>query len=326
LPAHLREHLKRRYLDTVAHNLYLLHHLRYVAERFHAAHIPFVVLKGLAVAATVYEDWGQREATDVDILMPDVAIPYATHLLREAGFEQEASGVIASQGKGIQANASGFARRDAEGRIFMIDLHWTPTPRYFQVRWVTDLLLLRRTEYQVGDIRMPVLSHEDRLLVPCAHGCKHTWERLRFVVDIAKLLQREGHRLDWTYVWEQAARSGITRMVALGIYLAYRLLHAPVASEHVRIFHRYPGLEKAFLLVCRRLFQEDEQRSSVWWQELAFHAYIRPFLHKALGSWYHMGLLAFQKRFSLKHPDPLPEDVVAPASDERVLESQALPV
>ncbi len=326
LPHEVEDHLRHTYLGTVAQNLYLFHHMQQVAELFREGGIPFVVFKGLAIAATVYGDWGQRMITDVDMLLPGVAVPYATYLLREAGFQQEASGRLSSERKGLQANASGFLLRDEEGKLFMLDLHWSPTPRYFQVRWSTDLLLLRRVEAHLLGFALPVLSDEDHLLMLCVHGCKHEWERLRFVVDVAQMLHRKGGTLDWAYVWEQAEALRITRMVALGIYLAYRLLNAPVASEHIHVFNRYPRLEKAFLLACRRLFREAEDYSPVRMEQFAYHRYIRASLYEALGSWYHLISLALKRRFSPKPCPQLELNETAPASDARAWAAQALPV
>ena len=73
------------------------------------------------------------------------------------------------------------------------------------------------------------LSAADLLFSLCVHGSRHLWERLGWICDIAELLAR--HTFDWPTLLKRAAQADSDRMFLLGLYLAERLLEAPLPAE-----------------------------------------------------------------------------------------------
>ena len=59
------------------------------------------------------------------------------------------------------------------------------------------------------------LSPEDLLLALCVHGSVHMWSSLRWVADVARLLERSP-QLDWNYTW-QAHDDDVRRALGLGL-------------------------------------------------------------------------------------------------------------
>ena len=75
---------------------------------------------------------------------------------------------------------------------------------------------------------MRTLSPESMLLVLCVHGTKHAWTRSMWIADIVAVVFNHPE-LDWTYVFSEAERMGVRRMLTVGLSLAtdYGLGHLP---------------------------------------------------------------------------------------------------
>ena len=74
IPAEVRDQFKAAYLANVAKNLYSLAELRKALEALQAQDIPVIVLKGAALAESVYGDIGLRPMSDLDLLVPEESV------------------------------------------------------------------------------------------------------------------------------------------------------------------------------------------------------------------------------------------------------------
>lgn len=106
---------------------------------------------------------------------------------------------------------------------------------------------------------MLTIPPEKLLFVLCAHhGGKHQWERLAWISDIAQLIST--HRdMDWQRVMGQAARSGMERMLLLGLYLAKTMLAADLPDLVERRLQLDSSLESLAAGVRARIFSHDDQ-------------------------------------------------------------------
>ncbi len=86
-------------------------------------------------------------------------------------------------------------------------------------------------------------SAEDLLVYLCAHGAKHAWERLSWVVDVGGLIDR-CRDLDWDAVNRLAAEEGVERVLLLGLILARDLTGAGLPVEIERSIALDPAVEK----------------------------------------------------------------------------------
>jgi putative nucleotidyltransferase-like protein len=62
-----------------------------------------------------------------------------------------------------------------------------------------------------GGQTVMTLSPEDLLVYLCAHGAKHVWEKLIWIVDVAGLINRHSDP-DWRSVCDLAARHRCERV------------------------------------------------------------------------------------------------------------------
>jgi hypothetical protein len=60
------------------------------------------------------------------------------------------------------------------------------------------------------------------LLYLCAHGARHSWFRLKWLVDLPYVLQSKAW--DWPALFAKARRMGCADALLLGLVLSQRLL------------------------------------------------------------------------------------------------------
>jgi hypothetical protein len=103
----------------------------------------------------------------------------------------------------------------------LLELQWNILPRFYSIDVDVRQLFERSIHYRFGECNVRVLSREDQMLYLCIHAAKHQWSRLGMIRDIAELARAE---MDWTSVAREARRLGITRILAISLTVANRLL------------------------------------------------------------------------------------------------------
>ena len=72
------------------------------------------------------------------------------------------------------------------------------------------------------------LGREDLLLYLASHGARHGWSRLRWLVDIEKLLKQD---INWTFFYEQLNKYKKQHIVGQAILLSSQLLKTIITQE-----------------------------------------------------------------------------------------------
>lgn len=254
--AHLRDYFHR----TVQTNLLLTGELLHILELLEGHGIPAIPYKGPALAASVYGSLCLRQFRDLDVLVPAEDVPKAGDLLLQRGYRAPVhlggpreTAVISSQCEMLFEGAGG---------TLLVELHWGITPRYFSFPLDSERLWGRlRTECLAGRA-VPGLHPEDLLLILCVHGCKHLWERLEWICDLAELL-RAHPTVNWEHISETAAGLGGERMLSLGLLLASDLLGAVVPEDVLRRAQADDAARSLAARVHRRLFRAGDQPPGV---------------------------------------------------------------
>jgi hypothetical protein len=122
---------------------------------------------------------------------------------------------------------------------------------------------------------IPTLGPEHLLLLLCAHGAKHGFERLGWICDIASCLARFP-TLRWPDVLAASARAGTTRELLLGLKVAQDLLGIPMPSslpqdpivgklvpsvrKRILTAAPIPTAESELIPLCLRMFESSRHR------------------------------------------------------------------
>ena len=209
---------------TTAAGMALLRELLCLHQSFEAANIPAIPYKGPLLAWIAYGSFIRREYSDLDFLVQQKYIPDTIAVLKAAGYRPQFDPREAHAGQ--NANAPGQYSFLSHPQKILVEFHTERTLRNFPTPIDLAELTGRLMTVEIGGHRLRTFSTEDTLAMLCVHGAKHFWERLGWVLDIAKLASAQ--EVDWALLARIAGKMECTRVLHLGLYLAHDLFAAPV--------------------------------------------------------------------------------------------------
>jgi hypothetical protein len=104
----------------------------------------------------------------------------------------------------------------------LVELHWSIMQRYFCVPLTLEEMWPRLVPSSFEGLEIQDLAPEDLFLCLALHACKHRWDTLLLLSDLAALLRRYPN-LDWDFLRQQARRLHVERIVAITLQLVERL-------------------------------------------------------------------------------------------------------
>ncbi len=222
LPSHIRTRAADRERESRAVALARTLVLVALAKELERAGIPVIVLKGPAVGVMAYGDPSMRTFHDMDFLVRAADTGRARDFLIGLGYQRD------YESEAEETLIAGHHALEFSKGSSKVELHCALVERHLRFEIESDELWgsAVRIECAGGDIS--VLSPPHLLLFLCAHGTKHEWSRLRWICDVAQLLQN----LDAGDAREVVALARLTRtrrILAVGLRLAHRILGADLS-------------------------------------------------------------------------------------------------
>jgi len=186
------------------------------------ADIDHRLLKGSALAHTVYPDPSHRSFGDIDLLVRSADIDRAVAVLGDGGADRPIPALSADFDSRFAKSVTLRWRRDTE-----LDLHRTLAPAPFGLRIVLEDLWAEPGRFDLAGVTVSTLSPELHLLNGAYHSVLGDTEpRLGNLRDLALLI---GTGLDTDLVVETAARWQGQAVLARAIELV-RSVGAPVGE------------------------------------------------------------------------------------------------
>jgi hypothetical protein len=226
----------------------LLRELLRLHPLFETAQISAIPFKGPLLAWMAYGNFFRREYSDLDFIIQQKNIPDVVAVLKSAGYvPQFDPRVVHSDSNGIAPGQYAF---QSYPQNILVEIHTERTMRYFPTRIDFQELAGRLMTVEIGGQRIRTFSVEDTLVMLCVHGAKHFWERLGWVLDIAKLATTE--EVDWALLTRIAAKLESTRVLLLGLYLAHDLFDAPLPDKLLEEI----GRDHAVQALARKIYEQ----------------------------------------------------------------------
>jgi Uncharacterised nucleotidyltransferase len=205
LPSHVRAVLQSAYYRNAARNTLLFGVVREVLQACHRQGIAVIVLKGAALAETVYPHPAVRPMGDIDLLVRPEALEATDDALTAFGYRFVDHGQPKAYWRAQHYHLT-FHPPPTTPIIVPIEVHWALERASLPFRMDLDGLWQRSIPAIIAGIETRILAPEDQLLHLCVHLCKHAgtpsadggrpW-RLRAFSDLVAVLSHTGLRLDW---------------------------------------------------------------------------------------------------------------------------------
>ncbi|MFB1489380.1 MULTISPECIES: nucleotidyltransferase family protein [unclassified Thiocapsa] len=236
VPQHLVSHLSDHFQANWLRNRLALQSFLNVEASLSKADIPTVLLKGLALANTVYEHPALRQFGDVDFLIPWNRVSRAREILESADYRPiyppnmlcdiKSQRLTRNQEDTYSEYYHEITMQSLD-KLLQLDLHWNLLPRHYPIGPdVGSIWKSSRTAMLVGH-PIRTLSTEHQLLHTCVHATKDGWRKLKWVVDVDRIVRSDG-QIDWDRVADSAKGWRCERMIGTGIQLARELLDTPI--------------------------------------------------------------------------------------------------
>jgi hypothetical protein len=327
--AYFREELRGRAYRDVLHKVLLA---------LEGEGIEFVVLKGAALAGTVYDDWALRHCHDIDLLVDEGDHESACRVLQTARLGQRCASSPASRDVRL-VHDSGLP----------IELHADLFEHPFY-RQGEASVRRRRLTTSIAGVPAPVLSPSAALLHVCGHASySRSRSDLRWATDAWSILAKCSD-LDWDALLGDAARARL----ALPLYVMHEYLsdelHAAIPRSVLETLSRdarHVGLvaHEAALFGARREHRQLRSVTRDWrsrafllrWRLLPSPSYLRwtyavrprsriPFLYLERAVRYVARRARKTRRFSLGAPrvSPVTERPWMPTERQVLLVKAAL--
>ncbi|MCA1817561.1 MAG: nucleotidyltransferase family protein [Acidobacteria bacterium] len=223
VPGDVLASVREQFARASALNVYLSDELRRLLRLFAERGVEAMPYKGPALAVAAYGDVRLRQFCDLDIVVRARDTDTAIDALGSRGFAPYGD---------LDAARQAFVRRTQHNLAFtrdrdrtVVELHWDVASRGFSRAVEAEGLWARSRAGEFEGVPARALAPEDLLLALCVHGTKHVWERLGWLCDIARLVEREAE-LDWRLIAARAREGGCARMLAVALDLARELFGA----------------------------------------------------------------------------------------------------
>ena len=224
--------MTRAYYANAARNILLYAELGRVLKALGSEGIEVVVLKGAALAETIYPSIAHRPMGDVDLLVRPQHLERAQRTLEVVGyrFVPEPEG----QFKPFDTRFTGeMAFCQEEGIGALIELHWEIIiPEWYRrtTALKVEVLWERARPFELEGAAAWQLSPEDTLIHLCVHLAAHAFHHPPAYNDIAHLLRAESP-FPWDRFMERAADSRLRTPAYFALAAAQKLEDAPVPDE-----------------------------------------------------------------------------------------------
>jgi hypothetical protein len=206
-----------------------------LATEMQALQVPVIVLKGPALARTIYPAIQFRPYSDIDLTVQDCDEAAAVAALQRAGYVEVAYAAEDAR----RAQSSHCDHEGAYHRLFysqdseaMVELHLDPLqiglrPSCEAARW-------QRAVPVPGYPHVLMLCPEDQIIQLSVHVHKHGFERLIWLKDLDLLLRTYADKIDWDLVLSVARAEGVRPSVWYSLLITAHLLGTPIAPALLR--------------------------------------------------------------------------------------------
>lgn len=172
VPAPIEEEWREVYYHSLLRSTRFFHQVTRVLRALKDVDCPVVVLKGAALAETVYGDGALRPMVDVDLLVPPSGVRAAEAVLTRLGYVPQLADPWPGFSQRYQ-NSMAYLHPSGRPLPWMVGLHWHlfDVPYYRRIR--PEGWFGRAQPARVAGVDTLVPSPEDHLVYLCGHLALH---------------------------------------------------------------------------------------------------------------------------------------------------------
>jgi hypothetical protein len=256
------DRLQKVYLVTAAMNMRLYAELRRILDAFHNEGIEVIVLKGAALAETVYGDIGLRSMGDIDLLVKQENLSRADKIMTDLRY---VASTLKHSHEWYAENHHHLPPYYLSENGVKVEIHWhivKPSKPYHEK--MIERFWKRARPIKLANTQALVLSPEDLLLHLCLHSLSHGFTHkllLRQLSDISESLKHYEKEFNWIQFQEEANEYQLTRLIHSTFYLIKQVLGNNVVDHVLHQNGRHSVDFRLVELITRQILVTDGDSS-----------------------------------------------------------------
>lgn len=221
--------LKKFFLEMTQKNLRIRHNLNRIISELADRGIEVIVLKGAALAYTIWPHMATRQMHDIDIVVPMESVRETIDVLIELGYQKTADFPIEWHLKHTKEFSALVEPRSG----IEVEVHYrffTPNPR---LRIDETPFWLNASSKEFGEVSAKVLASEELFVYLCLHvSVGHFLEdNMRSLLDIKLLIESSETSLDRSKIKTYLDDPYVGPLVAFPVLICSRFLGVDFKSS-----------------------------------------------------------------------------------------------
>ena len=236
IPSLISEELGKDYYLNAAKNALIFEELRKVLKAFRESGLPAIVLKGAALASTVYENLALRPMTDVDLLVRKEDLLLADERLKLLGYMP--SDRSANDMNFSSSYLTSLDYRNSSQNSPSFHIHWhfvnSTIPNESYIHHVKMENIWRDAEKaDIADVETSVMASHHLIIHLSEHALRvsHSANKLCFFCDVNEAVHFYGSKLDWNKLVDESFKFRLSRMVYLSLYFTSQFLGTGIPED-----------------------------------------------------------------------------------------------
>lgn len=212
------------YKKNIFKMLQLSGEMEQLAKVFSSKGIEAIFLKGPMLGNEIYGDVSLRTCGDLDLLIPIEDLDIMHKLLESNGYLKDDY---------IQSVLEDWKWRHHHVtyhhplKDIKVEIHWRLHPGPGKEPNFNELWKRKRKSL-LSNSPIYFLGREDLFLFLVSHGARHGWSRLRWLIDIHRMI---GQGMDWQEIDALVKKHNNFHVIGQSIILSSQLLNAQVTNE-----------------------------------------------------------------------------------------------
>jgi len=225
--AEIMARLRSFYRQSCVEQINLSVKLKEILLAFLGNGIAVIVLKGAALAESVYHSLGLRTMLDLDLLVRRADLDLADGVVRQLVYGPDDSYQSQAWYREFHHHLAPYVAGD---RSLVLEVHHHIVPIVAPVSVAIDHFWQRARPAQFALVPALILSPEDLLLSTCIHlSVRQCFvNTLRDLVDIASIIAVYGAELDWDQLVRDATTYKTAGCLYYSLWLAQSIIEAPL--------------------------------------------------------------------------------------------------
>jgi hypothetical protein len=242
LPAGFYDLFSGQYYASLKRNMLTWAALNPVFARLNDLELPFIVLKGLALAEKVYPGFAVRGMSDADILIRKEQVCRVDACLLALGYTPRDSSAEQALGNPPGYLASLDYRKN-DGSLPNLHIHWHPVntsvPAFMFAGCLDmDRLWEKAILTELANAQVRVLCPEHQVIYLCEHALRinHSFDRLILIYDIFYVIKALDFEINWDFIVREAQEFNLSRLVFLSLSIVKHFTSLAISEEIVGRF------------------------------------------------------------------------------------------